>query len=460
MFLEDTIAAISTPLGTGSISIIRISGPEAIEKIGKIFKFKNSKKKNNLLKELSHTIHNGFILDDKGEILDDVLISIFRKPNSFTGEDTIEINAHGGILITQLLLERVLSLGIRMACPGEFSKRAFLNNKIDLTQAESIMDLIHAQNEKALKLAQFGLQKNTFKLVSELQQDILTLLGEIEVNIDYPEYDDIPNITNQNILFRTKILIDKIQNILNCSIKNTFIKNGIKTLIIGKPNVGKSSLLNVLLNEERSIVSDIAGTTRDFVSENININGINLNLIDTAGIRETQDDLEKIGIQKAKKILKDAELVLLILDQSNVLEREDEFLLKLTENHFRILIGSKSDLPNKLNISSLKENVIFISNITKKGINSLKENILKMFKLNKVKSKDFNYFSNARHIKQLKIALNSLIMMKKTITKQLMPIDIYTIYLKEAYESLGEILGSNVKESLINELFSKFCLGK
>ncbi|MBP3059330.1 tRNA uridine-5-carboxymethylaminomethyl(34) synthesis GTPase MnmE [Texas Phoenix palm phytoplasma] len=459
MFLNDTIAAISTPLGTGSISIIRISGPEAIKKICKIFKFKNSKKKN-LLKELSHTIHNGFILDEKGDILDEVLISIFKKPNSFTGEDIIEINGHGGILISQLLLERVLSLGIRLAQPGEFSKRAFLNNKIDLTQAESIMDLIHAQNENALKLAQFGLQKNTFKLVSELQQDILSLLGEIEVNIDYPEYDDIPIVTNKKILFRTKILIDKIKNILNCSVKNTFIKNGIKTLILGKPNVGKSSLLNILLNEERAIVSDIAGTTRDFVSEQVNIGGINLNLIDTAGIRETQDYLEKIGIQKAKHILKDTELVLLVLDQSNELEKDDEFLLKLTKKHFRILIGSKSDLPNKLNIPSLNEKVILISNITKKGINFLKENILKMFKLNKLQNKDFNYLSNARHIKQVKIALNSLIMMEKNLNHPLIPIDMYTIYLKEAYESLGEILGSNTKDSLINELFSKFCLGK
>ncbi|KXT29300.1 tRNA modification GTPase TrmE [Candidatus Phytoplasma oryzae] len=455
--LEDTIAAIATPLGTGSISIIRISGSQSIKKINKIFK---NSKKINLLKVPSHTIHHGFILDENKQILDEVLVSVFKKPTSFTGENIVEINCHGGILLTQLLLERILSLDIRIAQPGEFSKRAFLNGKIDLIQAESIMDLINAQNKNAIKLSNLGLHKETSKLIKSLNQEILTLIGKIEVNIDYPEYEDIQTMTNEIIFPSLTKLIKKIEKILDSSYKMRLLKKGIKTIIIGKPNVGKSSLFNTLLNKERAIVSNIAGTTRDFVHEYININGISLLLIDTAGIRKTQDPLEKIGVSKTYNILEEAELVLLLLDYSQHLSEEDEFLLKLTKKYPRILVINKTDLFPKLDSSQFQEKIVFISNIHKKGLNILKKTIIDFFNLNSIKSEDFNYFSNARHIQQIRVALDSLKNIKKDIKRNI-PIDIHTINLKIAFNALNEIRGYQPNNDiLINELFKKFCLGK
>ncbi|KAB8121721.1 MAG: tRNA modification GTPase [Candidatus Phytoplasma cynodontis] len=458
MFESDTIAAIATPLGTGSISIIRVSGDQSISKINTIFK--HAKKNVNLSKVPSHTIHHGFILDQDKKVLDEVLISVFKKPNSFTGENVVEINCHGGILLTQILLERVLSLNIRLAQPGEFSKRSFLNGKIDLIQAESIMDLIHAQSKNAIRLANLGISKETSKLVNSLKQKILTLIGKIEVNIDYPEYDDAQTMTNEIILPILKKIIKKMKKILHFSSKMRLLKSGIKTLIIGKPNVGKSSLLNILLNEERAIVSNIPGTTRDFVNAFIDIQGISLMLIDTAGIRKTKDPLEKIGIFKSKKILKEAELVLLLLDNSKILDNEDKYLLELTKNYPRIIVISKTDLPNKLDFSIIKDKIVFISNINKNGIDILKKEIINFFNLNYIKEKDFNYFSNIRHIQQIKIALNSLENIELDIQKRI-PIDIHTINLKIAFNSLNEIIGNEINNDLlINELFSKFCLGK
>ncbi|MEC4559233.1 MAG: tRNA uridine-5-carboxymethylaminomethyl(34) synthesis GTPase MnmE ['Conium maculatum' witches'-broom phytoplasma] len=454
---EETIAAISTPLGTGGISIIRISGAEAIESIDQIFK---SPKKHFTLKEApSHTIHHGYILDDKNAILDEVLVSVFKKPHSFTGEDVIEVHGHGGILITQLLLERILSLNIRIAEPGEFSKKAFLNGKIDLIQAESIMDLIHAQNENAVKLSNLGLQKKTSELIENLSQGILSLIGKIEVNIDYPEYEDIQMMTNDIILPEVHSLINNMQDILDHSVTTRFLKEGIKTLIIGKPNVGKSSLLNAILDEKRAIVSDIAGTTRDFLDVHVNIKGVSLNLIDTAGIRETDDPLEKMGVLLSKKFLKEAELVLLLLDQSRPLDQEDKELLEMTKNHPRILIGSKADLHAKMDASFLEEEMVLISNVTKEGINRLKDKILKTFQLDLIEEKNFNYLSNSRHIKQIKKALQALKNVIIDIDQQI-PIDIHIISLKEAYEALGTIVGNNINETLMDELFSNFCLGK
>ncbi|WCA22278.1 tRNA uridine-5-carboxymethylaminomethyl(34) synthesis GTPase MnmE [Candidatus Phytoplasma oryzae] len=456
--LEDTIAAIATPLGKGSISIIRISGSQSILKIDKIFK--NNKKNINLLQIPSHTIHHGFILDENQQVLDEVLISVFKKPYSFTGENVIEINCHGGILLTQLLLERVLSLDIRLAQPGEFSKRAFLNGKIDLIQAESIMDLIQAQTKNAIKISNLGVHKKTSKLVDSLNKEILNLIGKIEVNIDYPEYTDIQKMTNEIILPLLKNLIKKIKKILDFSSKMRLLKTGIKTLIIGKPNVGKSSLLNILIQKERAIVSDIAGTTRDFVDVSINIEGVSFLLIDTAGIHKTKDPLEKIGILKSKQMLKEAELVLLLLDNSKPLEKEDKFLLKLTKKYPRIIIINKKDLPNKLDLNLIKEKIVYISILNNEGINFLKKEIINFFNLDSLKEKDFNYFSNIRHIQQIKIALNSLENIKIDIDKK-MPIDIHTINLKIAFNALNEILGYQVNNDfLINELFSKFCLGK
>ncbi|KND62547.1 tRNA uridine-5-carboxymethylaminomethyl(34) synthesis GTPase MnmE [Candidatus Phytoplasma phoenicium] len=457
MFKEDTIAAIATPLGTGSISVIRISGNQAIENVSQIFLHK--KPKTILAQVASHTVHHGFILDKNQEILDEVLITIFKNPNSFTGENVVEISCHGGILVTQLVLESILSTNTRLAQPGEFSKRAFLNGKIDLVQAEAIMDLIASKNKNAIKLAHHGLQKKHSQLITNLNNDILTLIGKIEVNIDYPEYEDIPTMNHKIIRPQVEILIHKIQNILRHSIKTRILKEGIKILIIGKPNVGKSSLLNTLAGTERAIVSDIAGTTRDFVDTNININGVNLNLIDTAGIRETNDSLEQIGVQKAKKLLYETDLVLLVLDQSNLLTSEDEKLLKLTQKHTRILIGSKADLNPIWKPFRFEEEIILISNNTKEGIQTLKKKILTTFQLDFVEKQDFNYFSNVRHIQQLNIALNALQHVIQEINEEL-PIDMHTIYLKEAFQALGEILGYNTEDQLIKELFSKFCLGK
>ncbi|MDV3167808.1 MAG: tRNA uridine-5-carboxymethylaminomethyl(34) synthesis GTPase MnmE [Candidatus Phytoplasma stylosanthis] len=455
MFQNDTIAAIATPLGNGSISVIRISGPDAIKEINKIF----SNKKKDLNKVNGHTIHHGFILDEKKNILDEVLISVFKKPHSFTGEDIIEIQGHGGILITQILLERILSLNIRLAQPGEFSKRAFLNNKIDLIQAESIMDLIFAQNKNAIKLANSGLHKKTSKSIENINKQILELIAQIEVNIDYPEYEDITEMTNEIILPKTQKIIEQIKKILKFSIQNKFFKKGLQTLIIGKPNVGKSSLLNILLKEKRAIVSDIAGTTRDYVDGHVNIKGVDLFLIDTAGIRKTKNIIEKIGIDNTKKLIKKAELILLLLDQSHNLDEDDRILLELTKKQPRIIITSKADLPQKINLSNIKEKTINVSHKTYKGIEELKENILKKFNLDSIQNENFNYLSNARHIKQMKISLKALQNIISDIEKKI-SIDIHTINLKEAFDALNNILGKNSPDILINELFSKFCLGK
>ncbi|WP_284928132.1 tRNA uridine-5-carboxymethylaminomethyl(34) synthesis GTPase MnmE [Candidatus Phytoplasma sp. AldY-WA1] len=457
MFDHDNIAAIATPLGTGSISVIRVSGSEAIQNINKIFK--SAKKNFDLLKAPSHTLHYGFILDQNQNILDEVLISVFKKPHSFTGEDVVEVQGHGGILITQLLLERILSLNIRLAQPGEFSKRAFLNDKIDLIQAESIMDLIFAQNENVVKLSNLGLHKKNSQLVENLNKKIMKIIGQIEVNIDYPEYLDIEQMTNEIILPQVQELITQMEEILNLYFKNRFLKNGIKTLIIGKPNVGKSSLLNVLLQEKRAIVSDIAGTTRDYVDGFLNIKGISLFLIDTAGVHETNDPIEKIGVENTKQLLQKADLVLLLLDKSNYLEKDDEILLELTQKYPRIIIGSKSDLPSKINLEQNLKEMVSISNHTQEGIEDLKNNILKIFQLDQIQDKDFNYLSNARHIKQINIALTSLRNIILDIENQ-MPIDIHTINLKESYDALNNILGKNIPDGLLNELFSNFCLGK
>ncbi|MDO8059272.1 tRNA uridine-5-carboxymethylaminomethyl(34) synthesis GTPase MnmE ['Crotalaria aegyptiaca' phytoplasma] len=458
MFLQETIAAIATPLGVGSISVIRVSGSKAIEGINSIFK---GIKEINLLEVATHTIHHGFILNNSDEVLDEVLISVFRSPRSFTGEDIIEIQAHGGTLITKLVLERVLSLPfIRLAEPGEFSKRAFLNKKIDLLQAEAIMDLIHAKNIQFIKLANAGLQKKISKNIQDLNKQILNLIVNVEVNIDYPEYDDIPTVTNNLIVPQTEFLINKLQSILDNSYKTRFIKEGIKTLILGKPNVGKSSLLNNFLGEERAIVSDVPGTTRDFLDVYVTINGINLRLIDTAGIRNTDDYLENLGVNIAKKFINEAELILLLLDAHNLLEPEDLMLLEMTKHKNRIIVGSKSDLSIKLKLSSeLESQIIFISNHTQEGIENLKRKIIKKFNLQDIQERNFDYLFNLRQVNQLKKAIISLENILKDI-KRNMPIDIHVLHLKEAYQSLENILGSQLQENLINELFSKFCLGK
>lgn len=445
----DTIAAIATPLGTAGISVIRVSGDEAISKVNSIFKGKN------LNHVQSHTIHYGHILNKDLSILDEVMVSVFIAPRSFTKENVVEISTHGGILITQLVLERILETGIKLAEPGEFSKRAFLNGRIDLVQAEAIMDIIHATNENAIKVANKALHKETSALIDSLKSKVLTMIAQIEVNIDYPEYDDAIVMSHEIIYPRVVVLLEEINHILIHSKKTQLIRDGVKTVIIGRPNVGKSSLLNALLNEERAIVSDIEGTTRDTIDAYINLQGVTLHLVDTAGIRTSNDFIESIGIDRSKKAIKDAELILLVLDTSVELTPEDLELLELTQHKTRIIIGNKSDLPRKLKI----QQAIDISVLKKEGIETLEKEILKTLKLDNLLDKDFNYLSNMRHIQKLKEAKNALESVIDAIAKE-MPVDLYLIDLTRAWNTLGEILGNHQYGDLLTELFTKFCLGK
>jgi tRNA modification GTPase len=445
----ETIAAISTAYGTAGISVIRISGEKAISEFNKIFKGIN------LNTVQSHTLHYGHVINEDGSLLDEVMVGVMRKPKTFTAEDVVEVSTHGGILITQKVLERILSLDLRLAEPGEFSQRAYLNGRIDLIEAESIMDLIHAKSEQALKIANLGIQKETSKLIRNLRSKLLTIIAQIEVNIDYPEYDDAIVMSKEIIKPRTIDLIQDIDNLLKESSKNQMIREGVKTVIIGKPNVGKSSLLNALLNEEKAIVTEIAGTTRDTIEAYININGITLNLIDTAGIRETDDIVEKIGVNRSIRALNDAVLVLLVLDQSKALTKEDKELLDLTKDKKRLIIANKSDLPKAL----WMEEVVSISTITKYGLKDLEKAILKLLSLEDIEQRDFNYLSNVRHIMKVKEAKESLKNVLASIELN-MPVDVYAIDLTQAWRSLGDILGENYQDDLLKELFSKFCLGK
>lgn len=445
----DRIVAISTAYGTAGISVIRMSGVDIIPTFNNIFKGKD------LNKVKSHTVVYGHILNADHTILDEVMVTILKGPRSFTAEDMVEVSTHGGILITQKVLERILELDIRLAEPGEFSQRAYLNGRIDLVEAESIMDLIHAKSEQALKIANLGIQKETSKLIKDLKDKLLTIIAQIEVNIDYPEYDDALVMSKEIIGPKTRELIDEIDIIIKESSKNQFIREGVKTAIVGKPNVGKSSLLNALINEEKAIVTDVAGTTRDTIEALINIGGVTLNLMDTAGIRETEDVVEKIGVNRSKKALDDAVLVLLVLDQSKALTKEDKELLELTKHKKRIIIANKSDLPKALSL----EEVISISALTKDGFKDLEKAILKLLSLEDIEERDFNYLSNARHIQKVKEAKASLVQVLDSIALD-MPVDVYAIDLTDAWHDLSEILGERYENALLNELFSKFCLGK
>ena len=445
----DRIVAISTAYGTAGISVIRMSGVDIIPTFNNIFKGKD------LNKIKSHTVVYGHILNADHTILDEVMVTVLKGPRSFTAEDMVEVSTHGGILITQKVLERILELDIRLAEPGEFSQRAYLNGRIDLVEAESIMDLIHAKSEQALKIANLGIQKETSKLIKDLKDRLLTIIAQIEVNIDYPEYDDALVMSKEIIGPKTRELIDEIDIIIKESSKNQFIREGVKTAIVGKPNVGKSSLLNALINEEKAIVTDIAGTTRDTIEALINIGGVTLNLMDTAGIRDTEDIVEKIGVDRSKKALDSAVLVLLVLDQSKALTKEDKELLELTKHKKRIIIANKSDLPKALSL----EEVISISALTKDGFKDLEKAILKLLSLEDIEERDFNYLSNARHIQKVKEARASLLQVLKSIELD-MPVDVYAIDLTDAWHDLSEILGERYENALLNELFSKFCLGK
>lgn len=446
--MVDNICAIATPYGTGAISIIRCSGPNAIELVNNIFKGKN------LTKCKSHTIHYGYIMDNN-EIVDEVVCNLFIGPKSFDGENTVEINCHGGIYVTNCVLQVLLNNGFRLAERGEFSKRAFLNKRLDLTQAEAIMDIISSNNSIALKSSNNSLRSQTSKLVNSFRDKLLDLLAKIEVNIDYPEYDDAVTVTNEYLYPIINELIEEMKVILYNSSISTIAIHGIKTAIVGKPNVGKSSLLNMLLDEDKAIVSSIAGTTRDLVEGSLNIGNITLHLIDTAGIRESDDYVESIGILRSQKAINEADLVLLVLDSSNELEDEDYKLLDLTKDKKRIIIANKNDLSCNIN----HDVDVYISAKEKKGIDLLADKIYKITNLCDFNIDEGKYLNNNRQVNLMNKAYNSLLNALDAINNGV-DVDLIEIDIKDAFDSLGEITGEAYPEELITALFTKFCLGK
>lgn len=447
--MNDTIVAISTALGEGAISIIRVSGEDAISIVNNIFKGKD------LSKVASHTINYGHIIY-KDEIIDEVLISVMKAPKTYTKEDIIEINTHGSIAVVNKIMEILLLKGCRLAEPGEFTKRAFLNGRIDLTEAEGVMDLINSETELTRKMAVNEISGKVSKLITDLRDNIVALISNIEVNIDYPEYEDIEVVTINKIKTEVKYMKEKLLEILKLSEDGKVLKDGIKTVILGKPNVGKSSLLNALLEEDKAIVTDVKGTTRDIVEGNIIVGGVKLNLIDTAGIRESNDVVEKIGIEKSLNLIDEAELVLLVLDGSEELTEEDKFLLDKTKDKKRIVIMNKDDLESN---NTYNKDVIKISAKAGIGIEKIKERIKELFNVGAFLSKNLTFFTNVRQITLLKSAIESLEEVEKGINEQ-MEIDMIEIDLKLVWEKLGDIIGANYTEELIDNLFSRFCLGK
>ncbi len=451
--MEDTIAAIATSLGVGAISIIRVSGNDAIKIVNNLFKGKD------LTKVSSHTINYGHILD-QDKIVDEVLVSVMRAPKTFTREDVVEINVHGGIATTNKVLELLLTNGCRLAEPGEFTKRAFLNGRIDLVEAEGVMDLINAKTDKARDLAINQVSGSVSNLIKELRQSLVEILANIEVNIDYPEYEDIEVMTIEMIKDKLKMIKQKIKEILDKSQNGKIVKDGIKTVIIGRPNVGKSSILNRLLEEDKAIVTDVAGTTRDIVEGRITIDGIVLNIIDTAGIRKTDDLVESIGVKKSLSLIDEADLILFVLNNNESLTKEDEEILKKIKKHNSIVIINKIDLANKINIDAIdNDNIVMLSALNNEGINDLKATIKKMFNLEQIEQEDYTYLSSARSIALLKQASKALDNVEEGVNNN-MPIDMVEIDLKDAWNLLGEIIGANYSEELIDQLFSQFCLGK
>ncbi|MBQ7137243.1 MAG: tRNA uridine-5-carboxymethylaminomethyl(34) synthesis GTPase MnmE [Bacilli bacterium] len=449
--MKDTITAISTALGVGAISIIRISGDEAINIANSIFKGKD------LTKVDSHTIHYGHIVDEE-ETIDEVLLSIMRAPKTFTCEDIIEINCHGGIATTNKILELILLKGARLAEPGEFTKRAFLNGRIDLIEAESVMDLIDAKTEQARKLSINQLDGKVSEIIKKFRKKLLELLASIEVNIDYPEYEEYEVITNENIKKEINYIKNELLKIIKESENGKIIRNGIKVAIVGRPNVGKSSILNRFLDEEKAIVTDIAGTTRDIVEGQVSLDGILFNFVDTAGIREATDIVEQIGIERSKNEINSADLVLLVLNNNEELNSEDKQLIdELPKNS--IIVINKTDLENRLDIESIDREKVFINTVSLDGIEPLKEKIKEMFKLDQINNGDCTYLSNARQISLAKEAY-AIINDIETGIQNEVPTDLIEIDIKRIWEKLGEILGETYTDELIDQLFTQFCLGK
>ena len=440
--MNDTIAAISTSLGVGAISIIRVSGEDSISIVNKIFRG------NDLTKSETHKIHYGYIIDND-EVIDEVLVSVLLAPKTFTRENVVEINAHGGIATTNKILEILLLNGCRLAEPGEFTKRAFLNGRIDLTQAEGVMNLINSKTEKARSLALNEVRGNVSKLIVNLRQSILEILANIEVNIDYPEYEDIEIITHQKIEKELVNIEKELKQILSESENGKIINEGITTSIVGKPNVGKSSLLNRLLDENKAIVTEIEGTTRDCVEGTINIDGVLFRFIDTAGIRETDDIVESIGVKKSLDLIEKSELIIYLLNNNE----------SLSSSYEDIIVVNKCDLENKIDLTKLPKDVIKMSVINDEGIKELKSRIKQIFNLDKIETNDLTYLTSSRNIAIVKQCLEKIVEVREGINNEV-PIDIIEIDIKEIWNLLGKIIGETYEDELINQLFSQFCLGK
>ena len=453
--MNDTICAIATSVGNGAISIIRVSGEDAIEKVNSIFKGKD------LTKVASHTINYGHIVDND-KVIDEVLVSVMKAPKTYTMEDVVEINTHGGIAPTNKVLQLLIKNGCRMAERGEFTKRAFLNGRIDLIEAEAVMDKINAQTDIQNELANNQLNGKVSNLINSLRDDMIQIISNINVNIDYPEYDDVDIITNEIMIPKINNLEEKITKILKESKNGKLIKDGIKTSIIGKPNVGKSSLLNELLEEDKAIVTEIAGTTRDIVEGQININGILLNIIDTAGIRETNDIVESIGVEKSIKMMEESDLVLFMLNNNEELTDDIKALLNKLENKNYIIIINKTDLEDKLDLTNLNINKDYIVRTSIKnhqGIDELKNKIIDLFNIKEIETKDPTYLSNSRSIGLLEQCLNDVKDVKEGINNG-ETIDMIEIDIRNIWEKLGQINGTSYEDELLDEMFKRFCLGK
>ncbi|MDA7025001.1 tRNA uridine-5-carboxymethylaminomethyl(34) synthesis GTPase MnmE [Bacillus sp. CLL-7-23] len=458
----DTIAAISTPMGEGAIAIVRLSGPEALSIADKVYKGPRGKE---LSTVATHTIHYGHIVDPgTKKVIEEVMVSVLKAPKTFTREDVVEINCHGGIVTVNQVLQLVLREGARLAEPGEFTKRAFLNGRIDLSQAEAVMDLIRAKTDRAMNVAMNQMEGRLSKLIKRLRSELLETLAHVEVNIDYPEYDDVEEMTHKVLVEKATHVKKEIEALLATSEQGKILREGISTVIIGRPNVGKSSLLNSLVHETKAIVTDIPGTTRDVIEEYVNIRGVPLRLVDTAGIRETEDIVERIGVERSREVLKKADLILLVLNYSEPLSDEDMKLFEAVHGMDLIVIVNKTDLQQKLDLESVqnlagRSPVVTTSLLKEEGIDELEEAIQSLFFTGAIESGDLTYVSNTRHISLLHEAKRMIDDALEGIENDV-PIDMVQIDLTRCWEVLGEIIGDAVHESLIDQLFSQFCLGK
>ncbi|HCX3019380.1 TPA: tRNA uridine-5-carboxymethylaminomethyl(34) synthesis GTPase MnmE [Staphylococcus aureus] len=456
----DTITSISTPMGEGAIGIVRLSGPQAVEIADKLYKGKH------LLNDVpSHTINYGHIIDPESkEVVEEVMVSVLRAPKTFTREDIIEINCHGGILTINRVLELTMTYGARMAEPGEFTKRAFLNGRIDLSQAEAVMDFIRSKTDRASKVAMNQIEGRLSDLIKKQRQSILEILAQVEVNIDYPEYDDVEDATTEFLLEQSKEIKQEINRLLDTGAQGKIMREGLSTVIVGKPNVGKSSMLNNLIQDNKAIVTEVAGTTRDVLEEYVNVRGVPLRLVDTAGIRETEDIVEKIGVERSRKALSQADLILFVLNNNEALTQEDYTLYEVVKNQDVIVIVNKMDLEQNIDINEVKDMIgdtplIQTSMLKQEGIDELEIQIRDLFFGGEVQNQDMTYVSNSRHISLLKQA-------RQTIQDAIdaaesgVPMDMVQIDLTRTWEILGEIIGETASDELIDQLFSQFCLGK